>query len=384
MCARHADPRQPAQFSSKVDRSSLTAGNARRVRALIDAAELDAVVTARPEDVSYLVPEQAFCYRALAEGRMAEVVVLTATDDPVLFTMGAYVGYYETVGILARPLTELAAAIAGLRLSAAPRIAVPDDCPVAIHKLVFDASGAWPLDNDLVAEARLTKSEAEVALMRDACRIAELGMEAMRAACNVGVAECEVAAAGEWAMRSAGADALCFSTVVVGGPELGVMREYTSTRALAEGDWVMLDGGCTWNGYNAEFARSLRVSGDDEPFAAARRAVLDAQRAAIAAVRDGVSAAEPDRIARAVITDAGFGRDCYQHITGHGIGTGVWERPVLEQGADEVLRRGEIFSVEPGVFIPGVGGIRIEDLVLVTGNGAEVLTHTSAGNLKEA
>jgi Xaa-Pro aminopeptidase len=347
------------------------ATTARALTALVEAG-FDAVVSSRPEDVEYLTSERAFCYRVLAEGRMTELVLLAAeADGPIVFTQHAYVDYYTSVGVAAQRLEELPRAVG--RLGGQARVAVSSECPAALHALVRSA-GVTLVEADPLAASRLVKDDVEVAAIRAACRIAETGMQTLIEATRVGASECEVAAAGEAAMRRAGAGGLCFSTVVSSGPELGLMREFATNRLIKAGDWVMIDGGCTVDGYNAEFARSLRVGGDDELFAAAHATVHDAQRAAITAAHAGVPAREVDRVARQVIADSSFAEHCYKHITGHGIGTGVWELPMVGPDSEESLLPGSVISVEPGVFIRGIGGIRIEDLVLITAGDPEILT----------
>lgn len=339
----------------------------------MEAAGVDVVVSARPEDCAYLTARRAFIYRALIEGRMSEVVVLSRSGRMVLVTMDAYVAFYESVGVHAAPISRLQDVIAEAAVGAAA-VAVPADCPCALRDVAERAAPRRVSSVDPLADARLCKSEGELATMRAASRLAGAGIAAMLDACRPGTTEAQVAARGEATMRAAGAESFCFSTIVASGPELGLMREVTTTRRLEEGDWVMVDGGCAVDGYNAEFARSIQVGGPDERYSEAYRAVYAAQQAAIAQIRAGVPAAAVDAAARRVIGDRGLGEHCHQHITGHGIGTGVWEAPALAPDATNPLPTGAVMSVEPGVYIPGVGGIRIEDLVLVTDLGAEVLT----------
>jgi Xaa-Pro aminopeptidase len=358
-----------------VSAASRAAANAERARAALHAAGLHAVVSARPEDAAYLTPRRAFVYRAMAEGPMSELVVLLAAEgsEPLLVTMDSYVAFYESVGIRAAPMSELSTVLARIG-GPADLVAVPPESPWRLQELVADAVPGRVVPEDPLLAARLRKSPDEVLALSAACRVAEAGMRAMLTACRPGATELEVAAAGEHAMRVGGAESFCFSTIVASGEELGVMRETTTGRRIDRGDWVMIDGGCAVDGYNAEFARSLQAGGPDELFARAYRAVCTAQHAAIATIASGVSAAAVDSIAREAIRAGGFGDHCYTHITGHGIGTGVWEPPVLAPDSDEPLPAGAVVSVEPGIFIPGTGGIRIEDLVLVTDHGAEILT----------
>ncbi len=358
------------------DRSAVVRENADRVRLALKALGLGAVVSSRPEDVAYLVQPAAFLYRVITEGRLAEVVIVE--DDgspPLLLTMDAYVPYYESVGVRAVPMSEMTTTLRGVAARARNGIGVPPVVPVSLYRDVEEAAAPGQVRLiDPMADARLCKSPAEIALMREVAVLAEAGMRAILDSCNDGTLECEAAAAGELVMRSSGADGLCFSTVVSSGADLGLMRELTSDRPMRTGDWVLVDMGCQRDGYNVEFARSTMIGEPSAHYRDAYRVVLGAQRAAIAEVRAGTPARNVDAAARAYIDTAGFSAYCFGHITGHGIGTGVWEAPTLGPDSDETLKEGMVVAVEPGIFIPGVGGVRVEDIVVVTGPGSEAIT----------
>jgi len=146
-----------------------------------------------------------------------------------------------------------------------------------------------------------------------------------------------------------------------------------SSRVLCEGDPVVIDFGCTYRGYCSDTTRTVFVGKASEEDQAIYRVVLEANLAGEAAAREGASAQDVDRAARSVIEKAGFG-EYFINRTGHGIGVAVHEAPYIMEGNLQELRKGMAFSVEPGIYIPGRLGIRIEDIVLVTENGAEPLS----------
>jgi Xaa-Pro aminopeptidase len=352
-------------------------GNATRARNALQVLDLGAVVSSRAEDVAYLVQPAAFLYRVIVEGRLAEVIILEDGDSPpLLLTMEAYVPYYRSVGVRAEPMPRLPEVLREVAERSLKPVGLPPQTPISLYQAVENAVGSERTRlADPLADARLCKAPSELEVMRRVAIISEAGMATILEECRQGIRECEAAAAGEQVMREMGADGLCFSTVVSSGPELGLMRELTSDRRMELGDWVLVDMGCQREGYNVEFARSCIVGTPTSEYVAAYRVVLGAQQAAIRRIRPGAAARDIDAVARDFITKAGYAQFCFQHITGHGIGTGVWEAPTIGPESDERLLEGMVVAVEPGVFLPGVGGIRIEDLVVVTESGVEPLTN---------
>ncbi len=350
--------------------------NQRSALAAMENAGVAFAVSSRPEDVAYLTYPRAFVYRVVAEGRLAELVVMSNSgEEPILVTMDAYVPYYASVGVAAVPMSGLDELLRARIARADGRVAVSGDTPYSLHARVVRAVGPdRGVISDPLADARTCKRDDELELMRETARLSQEGMRAVLEACAPGVAECEAAAAGEHRMRALGAEGFCFSTMVISGPDLGLMRETTTTRVMQHGDWALVDMGCHKDGYNVEFARSLQIGGSTPKFREAYRAVYAAQQAALRAIAPGVSGTVVDEAARRSIDDSGFTEYCYQHITGHGIGTGVWEAPSLGPDSTDTLRAGMVLAIEPSVFIPEVGGIRIEDIVVVGEDTHELLT----------
>jgi Xaa-Pro aminopeptidase len=236
---------------------------------------------------------------------------------------------------------------------------------------------AWRATEKVVEEARLVKDAPEVATLRDAAsRLAPVADAVFRAA-RAGRTERAVAAAIEAAMRDAGYDRQAFDTIVASGPHAALPHHRAGDRILAEGDLVVLDFGGVLDGYCCDLTRTVSIG---PPSSEARRlytAVYDAQQAAIAAIRPGVESTAVDAAARSLLTARGLG-DAFGHGTGHGLGLDVHEEPRITRPRPDVpsvpLVPGMVFTIEPGAYLAGFGGVRIEDDVLVTETGCEVLT----------
>jgi Xaa-Pro aminopeptidase len=192
-----------------------------------------------------------------------------------------------------------------------------------------------------------------------------------------GAAEVEVAASVDAAMRQAGFERPAFDTIVASGPNGSLPHARPTRRRLAEGEGVVLDFGGVYDGYCVDLTRTLHVGAPGPDLLRLAHAVREAHAAAIAAVRPGVVPSEIDRAARDVIVQHGLG-DAFGHGTGHGLGLEVHEDPRISKlpGAlpNDPIVPGMVFTIEPGAYVDGVGGVRIEDDVLVTEDGCEVLT----------
>jgi Xaa-Pro aminopeptidase len=222
---------------------------------------------------------------------------------------------------------------------------------------------------------RARKEPAEVAALREAAAAVDAVMAGMPERLRPGRSELEVAAETRAAMLAAGHVAAGY-VIVASGPNGALPHHAADDRVLCGGDAVVVDlAGMMPSGYWSDCTRTF-VLGEPEPELAAAYAVLrDAQEAAVAAVREGVPAAAVDAAARERITAAGYGRS-FVHRTGHGIGLEVHEEPYIAAGNDAALEAGAVFSVEPGIYLPGRFGARLEDIVVCGPDGAERLNHT--------
>ena len=226
---------------------------------------------------------------------------------------------------------------------------------------------------ELIAQLRMVKDADELEAMRRAVEAVEAGLHEAIQFIRPGVTERAVANVWEQAMRAAGSQGTSFSTIVASGPNSANPHHTTGERELQPGDLVILDGGARVGGYASDITRTVVLG---EPSADARRmydTVLQANRAGVAAAQPGASGATIDQAARAVIDAAGYGQH-FVHRTGHGLGIEIHEPPYLHGNSTVPLPIGATFTVEPGVYVPGVGGVRIEDDVVLRQQGAQGLT----------
>jgi Xaa-Pro aminopeptidase len=229
----------------------------------------------------------------------------------------------------------------------------------------------------VVEQARIVKDEAEIATLRESARRLTVVANAAFELIRPGISERAVAARIERAIRDAGYERPAFDTIVASGPNAALPHYRAGDRLLDAGDLVVLDFGGVLDGYCSDLTRTVAVA---PPSAEAYRvfnAVREAQQAAIDIVKPGVATADVDRAARRVLEGHGLG-EAFGHGTGHGLGLDVHEEPRLTRPhagmASVPLEPGMVFTIEPGAYLPGWGGVRIEDDVLVTEHGCDVLT----------
>lgn len=223
---------------------------------------------------------------------------------------------------------------------------------------------------------RQIKTAQELERIRHACRIADASAEHIRRFIQPGQQEREIAAELEWFMRSVGAEKAAFDTVVASGWRGALPHGKASDKRVAAGELITLDFGAQYQGYCSDMTRTFQVCDDTpperHPLFPVYQVVLEAQLAAIAAIRPGVPCRAVDAAARKVISDAGYGEQ-FGHNTGHAIGIDVHEDPRFSPTDTTLLAPGMVLTVEPGIYLSGLGGVRIEDVVRVTDEGGEVL-----------
>ena len=236
----------------------------------------------------------------------------------------------------------------------------------------------------VVEQARVIKDAFEVATLREAAARLDTVMPQVLAAVHAGEREREIAGVIEMAMRDAGYERLAFDTIVASGPHSAMPHYRAGTRVLTSGDLVVLDFGGVLDGYCCDLTRTVSIGPPSREVRRVYDAVRDAQAAAVAAVKPGIDASAVDAAAREVLRSRGLG-DAFGHGTGHGLGLEVHEEPRVGKPRTDLppvtLAPSMVFTIEPGAYLPGFGGVRIEDDVLVTEHGCELLTHVQREEL---
>jgi Xaa-Pro aminopeptidase len=336
---------------------------------LIDE-ELDGFVVAHPANLRYL------CGYTGSNG-----LLLLLAGRRVFFTDGRYTeqAREEVVGarvvVSAGPLMPQAAKLIGNLSSAAigfeadlTTVAAATEMRQILHRRI-----EWKPTSGLIMRQRMIKDTEELKLIRDAVSLgAKVYREALKAM-RPGVRETEVAGKLEFAARRLGADGMSFATIVAAGKRGALPHGRASDQPIPRRGFVVLDSGVILRGYCSDMTRTVHMGRVSKVERGWYEAVLEAQLVGIAAIRPGITAGEVDEAARSVLHKAKLDR-YFTHSTGHGVGLEIHEPPRLGKKQSKRLAPGMVVTIEPGVYVPGKGGIRIEDMVVVTSTGCEVLT----------
>jgi Xaa-Pro dipeptidase len=252
------------------------------------------------------------------------------------------------------------------------------------HALAKENKGETMLKiaNNIIGELRKVKDREEIALMRKAGELTSEGMKAAYEVLSPGMKEYEVAAEIEYAMRKRGSYGTAFETIVASGVCSAFPHGGCGDRVIREGDLVVVDVGATYKFYRSDMTRTFVAGKPSEKQKRLYKIVKAAHEKAFEAMRSGVKAKDVDAAARKIIDDAGYG-ECFVHGLGHGVGLEIHEPPTLNPCSKETLAAGNVVTDEPGIYLVGYGGVRIEDTVLVRKNGAEKLTIEPYGLGKE-
>jgi Xaa-Pro aminopeptidase len=340
------------------------------LREVLQRAGLDALWVSRPENVRYLSG-----FTSPADGKLL-ITAAPTNQHATLYTDARYTVQAEDESrypaFIARPpatLEHAAAVVAGLRVGfEADHLTVSGLEELNTHWQAGELVGV----RGLVEALRLVKSPEELAGIRAAQDVADAAFAAVRPSIVAGVREDQIAAQLEQFMRERGATS-AFDITVASGPRGAMPHGTASERVIGDNELVTVDFGARVNGYHSDMTRTVAVGDPSGELRRLYRAVLEAEEAAVRAIRPGVNCGELDAVARDILTDHGLG-EYFAHSLGHGVGLAVQEGPSLRKSSADVLEAGMVVTAEPGVYLPGLGGVRIEDLVLVTETGYEVLS----------
>lgn len=253
-----------------------------------------------------------------------------------------------------------------------------DDLPFGRYEVLQQAfpQASFPGDaSRFIEQAKLIKTPDEIAEMVAAGKEADYAFEVGFKAIQAGRTEQEVVAEIEYALMKRGVMQMSFDTIVQVGADAADPHEGPKATKIQPNELILFDLGTVHNGYMSDATRTVAFGQPDEKALDIHKVCLEAQLTAQAAAKPGLTAAELDHIARSVITKAGYG-DYFIHRLGHGIGTSTHEFPSIMEGNNMELQPGMCFSIEPGIYIPGVAGVRIEDCIHITEDGNEPFTHT--------
>ena len=231
----------------------------------------------------------------------------------------------------------------------------------------------WRPTTDLIESLRERKDAGEVEKIRAAIAVAECALDRMLSTVRGGMTERQVAGVLEAALRESGSDGFAFPTIVASGPNAALPHARPTARRVCPGDFLLVDFGAVVDGYCSDITRTFVVGRATEEQREIYEVVRHANERAALALRPGMSGRDADGVARGYIEDRGFG-EMFGHSLGHGIGLEVHEAPRLARTAEGLLVQGAVVTVEPGIYRPGWGGVRIEDDVHLSSEGAQVLT----------
>ncbi|MCA1062706.1 Xaa-Pro peptidase family protein [Rossellomorea sp. AcN35-11] len=226
---------------------------------------------------------------------------------------------------------------------------------------------------DKLNEMRVVKDEKEIEIMRRAAKMADFGVEVGVSALQEGITEMEVLAKIEYELKKQGIREMSFSTMVLFGEKSGDPHGNPGDRRLKAGDFVLFDLGVVLEGYTSDITRTFAYKSVSDKQKEIYNTVLKAELASLEASKPGNRIGDLDQIARDIISDAGYG-DYFPHRIGHGLGINVHEFPSMSHLNDGIIKTGMTYTIEPGIYIPEIGGVRIEDDVLITEDGYETLT----------
>jgi Xaa-Pro aminopeptidase len=355
-----------------------------QLRQALERAGLDAIVITHPANRRYLTgfegddtpPNESAGHVVIGANRA--VLVVSPLEAQRAQELAPDFEIFDRV----RPLAKADAAV--LNEIGATRIGFEEDAILYLDYVTLkenlSADTEFVSVGNMVGDIRAIKTPAEIAVIERALEITDQAFELVAAGIQEGDTERQIALRLDVAMRELGASGPSFPTIVASGPNSARPHHEPSDRSIVAGEPIVIDMGALFDGYCADLTRTVWVGEPNETLRALYPVVLQALEEAEAGLTPGMSGREGDSIAREVIAGAGYG-DFFPHSLGHGVGVQIHERPNLSPRTDEQLAPGHVITIEPGIYLPGKGGVRIEDVAVVEQDGIRILTRASKRQL---
>lgn len=358
-----------------------------RLRVLLEEARLDGLLVGAPGEEG-----PGWAARAYLSGFTGSAGVLLVTRERAVLAVDSRYWEQAAQETAGRGVTVLRARgrrdawmreLIGEAGAAGKRLGIsPVDVTYAGYLAIRQAVRQLPAGDrprlraaaGLVERLRRVKDAEELALLGEAIRIADRAFERVAGELAPGITETEAAARFERYVREEGGSGVSFPSIIAGGPWSALPHAQPRPEPLGTGVPVVMDVGARYRGYCSDLTRSFVIGAADARFREVYEVVRSAQEAAIAGVEPGMRGAAAHELAHAVIRAAGYG-EAFGHGLGHGVGLEVHEAPYLGPSSQDVLEEGMVFTIEPGIYLPGWGGIRIEDVVVLEDGRARVLSH---------
>ena len=343
-----------------------------KIAAALPAAGLDGVL---------LTGEHNRFYASGFASTGADGVALVTQKGNFYFTDSRYIEAVENVvenaaiGMVRRGKGYVACINEAIELTGIKRVGFEDETmTVAGHRLYSETLRAELLPaSAFMQNLRARKDARELECLEQAQRIAEKALAQILTELRPGITEKEVAARLQYLMLHFGAEKMSFDPIVAGGPNGSMPHAVPTDRELRSGEFVTMDFGCVYRGYCSDMTRTVAIGQPTEEMKKVYDTVLSAQLAGLAAARAGATGAEIDGAARRVIEETGYG-EYFCHSFGHGVGVEIHESPSAAPGNDQSLPAGSVISAEPGIYLPGRFGVRIEDVVVLEEGGCRNIT----------
>ena len=345
-----------------------------KLRAELDALEVDGFLVSAPQNRRYLSGFTG-----------SSGYLLVTASDAILITDFRYIEQAEAES----PSYEIYRARSGApwlpdlaeRLGVGSLAIEADHLTVAAHGAMLSTleesenAGHVRLESavGVIERIRAVKDAGELATLERAVWIADQALAVVSSALEPGMTESQVAWDLEMEMRKLGAEGVAFDLIVGAGANAALPHHRADGSVIRPGDSVVIDMGANYDGYRSDLTRTFHVGGADDKFDSIYAIVLEAQTTAIQEARVGMTGEELDAIARGVIAEAGYEEE-FGHGLGHGVGLAVHERPMVVPTSKDVIADGMVFTIEPGIYVSGWGGVRIEDIVVMEDGAARVLT----------